>query len=300
MKFIDFTQVGGYRLKQATLSRMQIAYFEVLKSFIGHLNIPDVGNFIISGCQVVGPAITSGIMYIDGELCPFTSVIGDDTTKIIKSVLTENLPFKSGSNFPVFRTTTAIVDVAGTQLVDFITVPKVPELVNPTIGWDDIEDIPDNIVLDPNVGTANPLLLTRIIELEKKNAVFQAGGGMVLWNKPLGAIPAGWQEVVNWRGRMPVGMDITVDGVGAFVNPEFSPLTGGLILDPGRTGGNKKHTLTNAELPTDVVKPYVADEQGHGPETPTLRSIGITPIGLGQAFDIMNPFRTVLFIEYVG
>jgi hypothetical protein len=40
----------------------------------------------------------------------------------------------------------------------------------------------------------------------KKTAVFQAGRGMVLWNKPAVDIQLDGR-IVDWRGRMPVGFD---------------------------------------------------------------------------------------------
>ncbi len=137
MNLIDFTQNGGYRLKQASLSKMQVAYFEILKAFITFLKVPDTGNYIISGCEISGTDITSGIMYIDGELCPFVQTAGDLTTKIKKDIQIDVLAFKSGSNLPVFRQTTAIVDASGTALQDFERVPEIPQL-------------PDNLVIDAN------------------------------------------------------------------------------------------------------------------------------------------------------
>ena len=94
MKKTNFTQQGGFPLEEITLDKMQSAYFEILKAIIGHFNLPDVGSFIISGCEVVGTGITKGMMYIDGELCPFAGVaIGDDTTKIAKIETIEDAPF---------------------------------------------------------------------------------------------------------------------------------------------------------------------------------------------------------------
>lgn len=122
MNIIDFLQTGGYRFKQATLQRMQTAYLEIMKAFVSFIGVSDVGNYIITGCEVIGANITSGMMYIDGELCPFEGASGDDTTKIKKKVDITNLPFKSGASLPVFRKTTAVVDEAGTDLSDFIRI----------------------------------------------------------------------------------------------------------------------------------------------------------------------------------
>jgi len=119
MNIIDFTKIGGYRLKQATLRKLQEAYFYILKSFIGFLNIPDTGNYVISGCVTDGTNITPGIMYIDGELCPFAGSLGNGFTKIKKNVEVNSLVFKNGVAENVFRKTTAIVSTEGNALNTF-------------------------------------------------------------------------------------------------------------------------------------------------------------------------------------
>lgn len=122
MNLIDFTKNGGFRFKQFTLRKMQEAYFHILKVFIEFCNIPDIGNYIVSGCKVVGPNITAGYMYINGDLCRFEETAGDLTSLIKKNVVTEDLSFKNGVNEPVFRYTTAIIDPTGTALNAFTKV----------------------------------------------------------------------------------------------------------------------------------------------------------------------------------
>lgn len=129
MESIDFSQTGGYRLKQPTLAKMQRAYFEVLKAFLGYLQVPDTGNFILYGCEVSGANITSGMMYIDGELCPFTESAGTTATKIKKNTVLEAIAFKSGANLPVLKTVTAVTDpTTGVELQNFNRVNGVPVL----------------------------------------------------------------------------------------------------------------------------------------------------------------------------
>lgn len=126
MNFIDLTKTGGYRFKQFTLRKMQEAYFHILKAFISFCNVPDTGNFIISGCTVSGPNITAGYVYIDGELCRFEQTAGDLTSKIKKNITIENLAFKNGNDEPVFRYTNAIVHLSdGTPLGSFTRVSPV-------------------------------------------------------------------------------------------------------------------------------------------------------------------------------
>lgn len=134
-------------------------------------------------------------------------------------------------------------------------------------------------------------LAARIAELERKSAVFAAGGGMVLWQKPANQIPVGWAEVVNWRGRLPMGW-----------NPddyEFSPV--------GIAGGSKTKQLSISEMPSHshAVSNRSNSQEGSGKfttggdalEGPVLRTDNE---GGGAAFSILNPYRVVVFIEYVG
>ena len=297
MKHIKTDNTGGMPLKQYTLAKLQESYFELFYSMISFLGINQTtGKYIISGCEIVGSDITAGWMFIDGDLVYFAGAIGDATTKFKKAITAETAAFKSGENKPLYYTSIVQIDPTGTLITDFVRV-------NPIV------TLPAGLVIDPADLTATPpekTVLERITEIEKKVNVFQAGGGMVLWNKPFSAIPPGWQEVVDWRGRIPVGMDITVDGSGNFVNPEFSPVTTG-GSDPGRTGGNKKHTLTKAQLPNyNLERPVGQETVTGGPEVIWASKAGsaytqlIPSGGSDQPFSILNPYRTVLFIEYIG
>ena len=141
-------------------------------------------------------------------------------------------------------------------------------------------------------------MMARLTELEKKSAVFQAGGGMVFWNKPLADIPEGWQEVVDWRGRMPVGFDEN--------DPDFNVM--------GKMSGYKSKTLSESEMPAhnhsitlsqrngenDANVPFAAfSNSGSGAQSQNVTAV-TTSKGSGQAFSILNPYRVVLFIEYIG
>ena len=113
---------------------------------------------------------------------------------------------------------------------------------------------------------------------------------MVLWNKPAVDIPTGWQEVIDWRGRMPVGFDN--------VQSEFNVM--------GKTGGQKNKTLSIAEMPSHTHDIDLVDETGSGAPAggnPAGVSNGTGKTksqGGGVPFSIMNPYRVVMFIEYIG
>ncbi len=119
MKTINFDYTGGFPLEQPVLKRMQSATLLVLEALVKQLGCADTGNYILSGCNVSGANITPGIMYIDGELCPFAGAVGDASTKIKKQTNTLTAPFENGTNPPVFIETVAVVNAAGTELQNF-------------------------------------------------------------------------------------------------------------------------------------------------------------------------------------
>lgn len=303
MNLIDFLQAGGYRLKQATFRKIQESYFEILKAFVQHLDIPDVGNFIISGCTISGANITSGMMYIDGELCSFETAPGTIESLIKKEVTLSNLVFKNGSSKPVFRATRAIVDPAGVALSAFTRI----QIVKPLI-WGNIGDKPNGIVLDPNYGIPDTkTLIQRITDLEARPLANVPIGLVAIWGLPENEIPPGWVEHVPLAGRMPIGKSID--------DPDFDSTEGA-----GAVGGNKTHTNTLAEMVKHKHKNGVADDLTdafvYGGTSDDMPGAATTDIdtggstrayqgftseeGEGEAYSIMNPYRVVDFIRYVG
>ena len=263
MKKVNFLQAGGFPLEEKTLDNMQIAYFDILRTIIGHFGLPVVGNFIIYGCEITGNTIAPGMMYIDGDLCFFASAVGDATTKIKKIETIEDAPFEGGNNLPTYFDYSALINANGIALNDFERLPKVQDLINQVVNWADIENIPNTIVQDANYNTTIQSIQDDLIQLKKQNAVFQSGGGMILWNKPANEIPTGWHEVADWKGRIPVGVDDTLNFVGQLENPEFATLVSGQLI-PGRTGGKKTHKLTQAELPNYNLRRDVGKETPAG------------------------------------
>ena len=273
MKSIKTDNTGGMPLKQYTLQKLQESYFELFYSMISYLGINrTTGKYIISGCEIVGADITAGWMFIDGDLVYFAGSIGDATTKFKKAITAETAAFKSGENKPLYYTSVVQIDPTGTLITDFVRV-------NPII------TLPDGLVIDPAFGSepAEPTLIERLTEIEKKVAVFQTGGGMVLWNKPAIEIPEGWQEVADWRGRMPVGFKS--DDV------DFNVI--------GETGGNKSITLSAANMPKEDIRPIAVGSTFNASVIKTDGDVvGNTPDP--TAVNIMNPYRVVYFIEYIG
>lgn len=158
---------------------------------------------------------------------------------------------------------------------------------------------PTKIILVGEYDSKNvPNLIQRLTNIENaiqpminKLAIFQSGGGMLFWNKPLVLIPFGWHEVVDWRGRMPVGFTIS--------DPDFNVL--------GANGGSKTKQILKANIPNyNLTRTVGLETPAGGPNVIWSNAPGgsftetINSGGSDAPFNVMNPFRTVLFIEYTG
>ena len=124
-------------------------------------------------------------------------------------------------------------------------------------------------------------------------SVFIEDGAMLFWNKPANLIPQGWQEVVEWRGRFPVGLDLSLT--------EFNSI--------GKTGGESYHKLTIDEMAKHKHKVYGEDNDA----VPTSPNGEVSQlynnasnyryteeVGGDVPHNNLPPYRVVLFIEYVG
>ncbi|MCC9072445.1 hypothetical protein LNQ49_12715 [Flavobacterium sp. F-65] len=263
MNKTNFNQTGGFPLKTERLQELETSYL-TMQSF-GNL----AGNLtIISGCEPVGSNVQNGFVFIDGELLEFREAVAAVGSTVI--IIEENIDrtFENGTVKTVHTKRYATFGTAETSWL-----------------WSNFKKI------DPIIS-----LMSRMAILEKKAAVFQAGGGMMLWNKPANQIPTGWQEVVDWRGRMPVGLDNS--------QTEFNTV--------GKIGGSKTKTLLETELP--IISPINGSliKKGGSFGGSTGLTVGdtgtadfepgqlIKPFGGGNSFSLLNPYRVVIFIEYIG
>lgn len=260
MNSTNFNQTGGFPLKTERLQELQTA-FNIFQSY-GAL----AGNLtIISGCELLGSTIKNGVVYINGEPLEFREATVTETSTVIIIDEPVNRAFENGVVKQVHTIRYATFGTAETSWP-----------------WASFKRI------DPVVQ-----LMVRLDSLEKKAAVFQTGGGMVLWNKPAADIPDGWQEVIDWRGRMPIGLDEN--------QFEFNEI--------GKPGGAKNKILSIEEMP----------EHDHGLPTDGTGNLNLDTVlassnsdesisninktgtrGRGQQFSLMNPYRVVLFIEFIG
>lgn len=272
MNRVNFNQSVGFPLETETLDEMQKCW-EILNAF-GEIVSPLA---IIKGCTATGANVSDGFVYINGELLKFVGGIAQPTVVIIEQPT--SLEFEDGNYNEVYFNRYATFGATTT-----------------TYNWADFKrGMPTATIqqhLDTKANTTDlAAIFNRLDLLEAKSAVFQQGGGMVLWNKPANQIPPGWAEVVNWRGRLPIGQDTT--------QPEFATL--------GQTGGSKTAALTAANNgPHKHGGVPLMTAPGH-PDAGALscnfdlNTEGETELqGEGNPFSILNPYRVVLFIEWVG
>lgn len=281
MNNINFNQLGGFPLETNTLDEMQNAY--KLFNALGQI----AGNFtFISGGIVTGTSISNGVVYINGEVLEFKGGALAPTIVIVEEI--EKQFFENGEEKPVFHRRYAKCG-SGVTTFPFANFKRGFETKEIQSALDKKED-------KINITT----LTKRLEELERKTTVFQQGGGMVLWNKPANQIPQGWREVKNWEGRMPIGAG------------KFNSSVSGWLHDfvVGGSGGDTTNRMTIDQMPShshglgtvyrrgsaSIFKKDTLDESDG-----SFRSRLRTEVeGSGTPFSILNPYRVVLFIEYIG
>jgi len=276
MNNINFDQTGGFPLETDSLSFLQATFgiFNALGAIAGDA-------VIVSGCVENGSNVGNGTVYLNGELLEFRGGSKTSTVKVFESVV--NKEFENGESKPVF-TTRWVGFGSGVGAVNWSDFVRVSSLK--ALGIELGEKAPNSSITAIN---------DRLAELEKQNAVFVEAGAMVFWNKPANQIPEGWREVVDWRGRMPVGFDPG--------QTEFNSI--------GKTGGSKS---ANASV-TIPISSYGTNggDSGGSPSGRLLVSSGQNEQGeylesirkassgpnASTTVNVLNPYRTVLFIEYV-
>lgn len=287
MNKLNLTHEAGYPFDVNFLAFMQNAYS--LFNHFGHL----AGNkVIVSGCEQSGNTLSSGTVFINGELFPFEGGAKSDTV-FIKEI-TNEVTFEDGFLRP-FET---IRTVAFGR--------SVPEK---TFNWADFQRVTNLQELGENKAEKQALKdLKDEVEKLKKQKQAVPIGLIALWGKPASEIPAGWREYVNLRGKMPIGLD-----------PDYVKTKDDSqdyrINALNQSGGERSHKLIESELPIHnhrykysnlVVGVYgdgAEENEGSGgwmlnlnrmPETHTSNTGG------DQPHNNMPPYRVVQFIEYVG
>lgn len=288
MNKLNFNQTGGFPLSTNILDAMQNAYS--IFNYLGKI----AGDFaIISGCDITGGSVTNGVVFINNEVLEFKG--GNAGANVYIKEELESRVFEDGST----------KNVIAKRYVTFGS--STPEN---TFTWANFKRVfPSNEIKNFKDNFEN-----RIKALEDKT--FPIPVGMIaIWNKPNSeAIPTGWQECTDLRGRFPLGWD-----------PDVLPSE--FIQDStlGSTGGEISHTLTTAELPehNHATSPYdkfaarASDVNGQTPtagdynsQTSEYKSHLMSSsdwqnatektVGENQPHNNMPPYRIIRFIEYVG
>ncbi|TWP31220.1 hypothetical protein ETU08_01705 [Apibacter muscae] len=266
MNKLEYNNAGGYPLTTNRLDDIQQAFASLLNG-LGAMT----GNLsIISGCQEKGSQITDGVVQIENEIFEFKAGIKQENVTLFEEKIAKE--FENGEAKAVLNK----------RYISFGTGAT-------SYKWADFKRVPVLNKLEDTFKTLLEQLTIRVATLEKKNAVFQTGGAMVFWNKPANEIPMGWREVTDWRGRIPIGLNPN--------DADFYPL--------GKTGGLKKKSLSIAEMPAHTHEGTSGDPIYSDGKAKYLSGYNKTGgytgyTGGSQPFSIMNPYRVVYFIEFVG
>lgn len=280
MNKLDVNQVGGFPMTTKILDELQKipAVFNGLGGIAGD-------KTILAGCVVTGSNVSDGVVYLNDEVFEFRGGLAQ--TKVIIKEDTEALVFENNESKTVIRT----------RYLTFGTG------VN-SINWSEFK----RLIQVKNV----PLNLNERLDLvEKKLAIFQPGGAVFPWFKPIADIPAGFQEVVDIRGRMIIGYDPT--------QTEFNLI--------GKKDGAKTRSLTIANLAkhdhfgfvdesadvgqviTGANSPIKEGFNGGSDGNQNYRirgsnnaaTVGKTSEkGNGEAFSLLNPYAIAAYIEFIG
>jgi len=267
MNKYDFKKQGGFPLDQNVLGFMQDNIF--LASNAAWL----AGDLaILSGCVVSGTSVSDGVVSINGEILPFVqSSLG---TNVVIIETAQNLTYEDGKVYP-------------SEVSRYATIGNGP------YEWPKFKR------------NTSEGILSRLERLERIAAPFLATdsnlnnpnphGAIVLWGKPASVpLPTGWREVIDMRGYMPVGFKTGDVDFGKEI---------------GTTGGAREFSISRSNLPN--IKLSVSgvgsavngvdwdDTGGHGSGY-FKGNVQTDALGDGTPVKFLNPFRIVMFIEYIG
>lgn len=272
MNKLNFNQSVGFPFETNILDEMQKAW-SVLNA-LGAIS----GNFsIISGASTNGTTVANGFVFINGEVLEFKG--GTVQTNVIIVETVQSLEFEDLNTHEVIYTRYATFGTATEQWPWADFKPSFPT-----------KDIPAALSAKLDTTGLNAIA-DRITELEKKNAVFQSGGSMVLWRKPANLIPPGWHEVVEWRKRMPFGWDpeepaFSVLGTaGGAASVAVSIPVSGYGIGDGTSGGESGRLIVSTGA-AEISESFES-----------IKKVSTAPAA--ATTDVMNPYRLVMFIEYI-
>ena len=189
------------------------------------------GNYILSGCAVIGGRGLPGVMILNNEILTFAGGDFQDTVRIVE--VSEAITAE-GSNYP---------DAYVRRHVEFGQ-----NLGNvDTFNWADLQPFPTNKFLLENSATKAELEALKNLALPK--------GAIVMWSGSTTSLPAGFVlcngqtvdgfgAVPDLRGRFIVGLDTTKASA-----PENNTTTTENYGKVGNRGGLREVALTVAQMP---------------------------------------------------
>lgn len=222
MNRVDYDSAYKYPISIEGMTFIQEQIMTVAKAVAGALgnNANGVNQWIIAGCEESGTQIGAGVVAIDGQLYNVTA-----QTKAASCHISTTTTQTTN------RTTTVLIFGTG---------------VGANYRWSDFTRV--------EVGK-----LATKSEVEELRNLVMPSGAIVMWSGAISAIPAGYalcdggQHTYNsvtvttpdLRGRFVVGYDVKREG-------ETSHEADTDYTSVGNSGGEKKHTLTNAEMPKHI------------------------------------------------
>jgi hypothetical protein len=209
MNKIDFTKQGGFPFDQDVLDFQQ----DNINTAMQPASL--AGAFaILSGCNIVGVNAGNGYVVINGEVLPFEG--GAIQAKVIIVETTTDLIYEDG--FPRPSQIKRVARFGNNGVTNYLwanfrrntsvgVLERIDNLESLPQRVTNLEGLPQRVTdleVLPGKVTALEALVARVNILEWLQRPFLNSGGMVWWKGAIAAIPAGWQEVTEWRGRLPM------------------------------------------------------------------------------------------------
>jgi hypothetical protein len=274
MDYIIFNQPGGFPLTTNILDKVQ----EFHKAKINALAAMAGNRAIISGCQEVGNKVLGGDIVIDGEMYGLIEGIKQEYITIKEDKQT--VEFENGENkvTVVYRYAVFGTGTQNYKWADFKRVPPLIELAaQVTQQQEDIKLL--KAVAAPTI----------------------QGDGVHFFDNIAALVPPGYDEVPEseYKGRMLIHINRN--------DERFDEV--------GKKGGKPEHNQTPEEVAPHDHWVYGEDNNAtvtNKPEQDELAQINnpdsgrawrrrkTGKTGEGKAMPIMNPYRVVLFIKWVG